>query len=275
MTTTDYARKLWEMGYIARAHPWDDRVHVRHVGYDYWVEPGPDRRSLTIRRNLWRARTRDEIDCAIAAARAAEKECPPARIPIVNGHAKAIITVTIPAADEFPRTFERAFDTMLRAIDEFVMRMRRTLPRPPEVPLPLTRLTRAEAYRDYLCSLGYDATVDEDEDVEFTADGRRYTLSPDYESDTSAHLFPNGCVVATVTDPADRQRAEAAIQMATESCPGAHLWIGNDGEVYAAVRLHLSDPLTISDCFADRFAALTSAIDRFAAEWTAAQTATA
>ena len=273
-TTEDYAARLCDIGYDACVQSYTDEVRVCYVGYAYYVKIGPDRRSLTIRRTLWRPWTQEERDYAAAAAHAAEKECQPARIAIEDNYVKATITAHIPTDDEFPGVFEAALRTMIRAIDEFVRVMRRTLPRPPMAPLPVTKLTRADRYRDYLLSIGFDATVNANEDVEFAADGRRYRLSPDQESYSYAYLYLEDHI-ATVTSPADRQRAEAAIRKATRDCHAAEMWVNEYGHVTACAVMRLSRPTIISDCFQDGFRQLNRAVDRFTAKWAATQTVTA
>ena len=129
-------------------------------------------------------------------------------------------------------------------------------------PRPIPKLTRAEAYRDYLVSLGYTAEVDEVGLVTFTADGRKYWLMPNETWDNSL-LIAAAYDIATVTKHADRARTAIIAGNVTNDMPYVYVWLDQNGKVHAVAELHLPDPLVLRDEFTVRFRELRTAVDRF------------
>ena len=127
---------------------------------------------------------------------------------------------------------------------------------------PVPKLIRAEAYRDYLASLGYTAEVDEVGLVTFTADGRKYWLMPNETWDNSL-LIAAAYNIATVTKHADRARTAIIAGNVTNDMPYVYVWLDQNGKVHAVAELHLSDPFNLHDGFAERFSELKTAVERF------------
>jgi len=127
---------------------------------------------------------------------------------------------------------------------------------------PVPKLIRAEAYRDYLVSIGYPAKVTESGNVTFVADGVKYGIVPDEHMDRKLYItiFSE---LRQATDAADRLRAEAIIQHLRDDMPRVDLWLDPNGDTIAYAVLHLSDPLNLHNGFADCFTELKTAVERF------------